>query len=76
MSDVGVKKMGRPAIPDGYRRSAKLTARTTRRVAAAAQHVAALEGRSLASLVRVSVLEYCRPRLAAERAAVRRPFVR
>ena len=60
--DIGLKG-GRPAVPAAQRRSAKLTARTTAGVAQAARQVAAAEGRSLASLVRVSVLTYCKPRL-------------
>jgi predicted HicB family RNase H-like nuclease len=57
-------KPGRPVVPPAHRRDATLVARTTRRFAAAAQQVAQAEGRSLASLVRVSVQQYVQPRLA------------
>jgi hypothetical protein len=50
-------------MPPAQRRSATLVARTTTRLAAAAQHVATAECRSLASLVRASVIAYVRPRL-------------
>jgi predicted HicB family RNase H-like nuclease len=58
---------GRPAIPDERRRRETLVARMTPRLANAARQVAAAEGRSLASLVRVSVQQYCQPRLSPPR---------
>jgi hypothetical protein len=66
--------VARPAgsgLPPERRRSYKLTTHTTHRFAAACLQVATAEGRSLSSLVRVSLSTYCTPRLAAMESAMK-----